>query len=528
MKIMHDLHFFDTAVVDMTVVDTAVPGMTLPDTRACCHMFPAKKRTVEAPRRSPVKNRLFRVLLHAPLVVAVSIALFLGATPLYSQELTVLIEEDVYPNPAPDNGSGATWCHGSTVLARAGDDVFVTELFVIPNAKPLNNCSWKLLKRDAGGWRCLFADDENRTREPSPVAVYPGKNEIFVSTNPTIVADPEKYSGPAQPQIVRFGTGNGAAEKKVLLPAWDGEPPFTEHSYRSFVADGTNGELVVFQNVEYSHAEWAFLDRAGNWSSQGKIAWPWEENYDKPGPVRVCYPTVAMANRKVFFCGVSDILEPNPQWMAFKKELTGQNWDYDFRRLFFTWTNDITKEEFQPWIEISSREKTCGWIMPCDLYVAPDESIHVLWSEKAIDVRLREKFFPGEKQYEALCHAVVRDGKVVKRNNVMIRHEGEDKPVASTGRFHATPDGRLWVVYYVRGTERNTGTGTERTVSENRIVEIKNGEPAGSFQTIPLEKPFSTFFTASVRAGNVPSPILDLHGNCPNSKQLRYAAIRFQ
>ena len=142
-----------------------------------------------------------------------------------------------------------------------------------------------------------------------------------------------------------------------------------------------------------------------------------------PEPIRVCYTTVAIADKKIFFCGVSDIVEPNPQWAEFKRELTGRAWDYDFRRLFFTWTNDITTEEFQPWVEISSRETTCGWMMPCDLYVAPDGIIHLLWSERAIDTRLRERFFPDAKQSEALCHAIVREGKVLKRSNVMIRHE---------------------------------------------------------------------------------------------------------
>ena len=439
--------------------------------------------------------------------------------------LSVLIEEDVYPAPELNNGSGPMWCYGSTPLVRAGDDVFVTELTVEPSAKPLNNCRWKLLKRDAKGWHCLFSDDVHRTREPSPMVVFPNHREVFVSANPTLVTDPKTYAGPSQPQIIRFPIGDDILKPETLLPGWDGKPKFTEHSYRSFVADGRNQELILFQNVDNTHVEWSFYDHLGNWSAQGQLVWPFGSDYVEPCPIRICYPTVAMVDRKVFFCGVSDIIEPNPQWAAFKKELTGRDWDYDFRRLFFTWTNDITREEFQPWVEVSSREKTCGWIMPCDLYVAPDASVHLLWSERALDTRLRERFFPEETQSEALCHAVVRDGKIQKRSDVMIRYENEVKPAASTGRFHVTPDGRLWVVCYVHGGEEN-GDGTIQNVSENRIVEIQNGEPTGKFQTIPLEMPFASFFTATVRAGNTPSPILDLHGTCPNSNQLRYAAVK--
>lgn len=461
-------------------------------------------------------------------VITVVLAVFFGTMTLQSQELSVLIEEDVYPVPAADNGAGATWCYGSTPLVRAGNDVFLTELAVTPSAKPLNNCFWKLLHRNADGWNGLFSDDDHRTREPSPMAVFPNTREIFVSANPTLVTDPERYSGPARPEVVRFDIGNDTVKQERLLPDWEGKPDFTEHSYRSFAADGGNRELILFQNVGYTHAEWSFYDRTGNWSATGKLAWPWGADYAKPCPIRVCYPTVALVDRKVFFCGVSDIVEPNPQWAAFKKELTGRDWDYDFRRLFFTWTNDVAGEEFQPWVEISSREETCGWIMPCDLFVASDESVHVLWSERAIDTGLREKFFPDARQYETLCHAVIRDGKVVQRHDVMIRHENEVKPVASTGRFHATPDGRLWVVYYVRGTERDEVSGERKSVSENRIMEIKDGKPTGTFRAIPLKTPFSSFFTASVRAGNAPSAILDLHGTSPNSDQLRYAAIKIE
>jgi len=460
--------------------------------------------------------------MHYRIALIVALGFLLASLTADANEptLSVLVEEDVYAVPEANNGAGATWCYGSTVIARIDSEVFLTELEVVPTAQPLNNCQWNLSVRRANGWQRLHADRPNRTREPSPIAVFPDSREIFVSANPTLVADPEKYSGPARPQVVRFHDSNHTFEPTTLLPRWNGEPPFTEHSYRSFAADGFRRELILFQNIGYTHTEWAFRDRSGNWSATGKLDWQWGADYAKPQPIRICYPTVALVDQKVFFCGVSDIIEPNPQWAEFKKELTGRAWDYDFRRLFFTWTDDITKGEFHPWIEISSREETCGWIMPNDLYVDPEGAVHLLWSERAIDTRLREKFFPEAKQSEALCYALVREGKVLKRSDVMIRHENEGKPVAQTGRFHVTPDNRLWVVCYIRGREG------EHTVSENRIVEIKNGAPAGVFRTIPLEKPFSSFFTATIRAGNKPSAILDLHGTSPNSNSLRYAAIK--
>src|SRR5262249_33674396 len=146
-------------------------------------------------------------------------------------------------------------------------------------------------------------------------------------------------------------------------------PRFTEHSYRSFAADLDAGEFILFQNIDYTHAEWTFRDRAGKWAAHGQLKWPWGAEYDQPQPIRTCYPDVALKNRAVHFFGVSDVQEPYKAWRDFKHELTGQHWDYDFRRLFYTWSPDVTKEPFHEWIEIASRDKTCGWVAPCDLWL---------------------------------------------------------------------------------------------------------------------------------------------------------------
>jgi hypothetical protein len=126
----------------------------------------------------------------------------------------------------------------------------------------------------------------------------------------------------------------------------------------------------------------------------------------------MCYPTVQLKDRAVYYCGVSDVVEPYQAWCDYKKQLIGQEWDYDIRRLFFTWSDDITTGKLHPWVEIASRDKTCGWLFPCDLWVAPDKAVHLLWTERAVDTRLREKLFPAARQSEAMNYAVVREGKV--------------------------------------------------------------------------------------------------------------------
>ncbi len=188
--------------------------------------------------------------------------------------------------------------------------------------------------------------------------------------------------------------------------------------------------------------------------------------------------------------------------------MTGQRWDYDFRRLFYTWTPDITGQPFAEWVEIASREATCGHVWPGDLWLAPNGDAHLVWSERAIDGRLRERFFPDAKQSEQLSYAVVRDGKVVRRRTIM-ETQGEASGLAgSASRFHVTPGHRLFVVYRIS----DAGKDGSR-VLENRIAEILPGGTVEAAVRIPLKKPFTSFFSATVRAGSSPSWTLDMLGH---------------
>jgi len=445
----------------------------------------------------------------------------LGQTaPSAAVQVKVEVEEDLYSYTPANNGAGPLWCSGSSCLVRIGENVFASGIETIPDAKPLNNCRWMLFGRGPAGWKLITKDPSGRTREPCPlVGFYSGA--LFLSANPTLSPN-ESGGGPAEPEILEFSSANPDAGFQRLAPKWEGTPAFTEHSYRSFAADGKNGELILFQNIGYTHAEWTFRDRNGAWAARGRLAWPPISEKTNLKPIRVCYPDVALDNRAVYFCGVSDIIEPNPEWRAFKRQLTGQEWDYDFRRLFFTWTPDITRAAFGKWIEIASREETCGWISPGDLWVAPDRTVHLLWTERALDERLRPKFFPDAKQSHALNYAQVRQGKVVSRRTLVISEEDRPGVVPSVGRFHVTPANRLWVVYYASGRET-----TGEAVSENRVMELSlDGEVLRS-ATVPLKRPFTSFFTATPRAGSPPSESIEFLGHrAGSSSTISYAKVR--
>ena len=454
-------------------------------------------------------------------VMAAVLILLAGCSGSKNKPLNVKVEveEEVYRYLPADNGAGPMWCHGSTSIVRVDDKVYASGLETVPEWKILNNCRWMLFERSESGWKKILADDEGRTREPSPMAAY-HDGHFFLSANPTLT-DTGAYNGPSRPEIYQFNTHGDLTRYDRLQPEWEGSPPFTEHSYRSLAADGASSELILFQNIEYAHAEWSFLDRDGNWSAKGQIKWPWGSDYEVPEPIRVCYPNVMLKDKAVFFCGVSDIIEPKKAWREYKRELTGKEWDYDFRRLFFTWSNDITKEGFQPWVEIASRESTCGWIFPGDLWAAPDGSVHILWTERAIDERLREKFFPEAKQSHALNYAIVRNGKVEVRKTIALAEEGKSNLIPGQGCFHVTPDNRLIVIYFIKGTD-----GDGKQVAENRLVEIYPDGVFGKEVILPLKQPFSNFFTATVRAGSKPSNIIDIFGTPDGVKDaMHYSQI---
>lgn len=499
--------------------------------------------------------------------------------------VSVEAEEVVYEFVSPDNGSNPMWCSGNTCIVRSGDKVFTSGMETLVDQPPRHNTRWMMFERSKYGWELLMKDEKDRTREPSPLGLL-GNGKVLLSVNPTLTA-PGVENGPAEPRVLVFdwdghdgdGDGDGNVDGdsdaadggikadimrtpyKTLMPIWDGYHKFTEHSYRSFAVDAAANEFILFQNDGDTAVAWTFYDddgndvngnadmsgdmsgnvsgdrnvdgnvngnvdgivnSSGNWLKHGTLYWPWGETYEVPEPIRICYPAVQLKNREVHFLGVSDIVEPVKAWKDYKFGLTGRKWDYDFRRLFYTWTSDIVSKPFQEWVEISSRETTAGHISPCDLWVAPDGLVHILWEERAIDERLREEFFPDSVQSYALNYAIIKEGEVIYGNPIMICKVGEsgyetDELLPGRGRFHTTPGGHLYVFYYVHN---QTGD-----FHENRIVEILPDHNISAAVKVELKRPFSNFFTATIRGGSAPSDILDIFGK-DDKNEMRYARIR--
>jgi len=419
-------------------------------------------------------------------------------------------EEVVYRYTPADNGSGPLWCFGSTCLVRSGERVFASGLETLKECPPLNNCRWQLFSRDSAGWQLAAEDPKDRTREPCPLG-WSHDGRLFLSANPTLVADHTKRGGgPARPEILEFSGTDPKTPPRTILPEWGDSPAFTEHSYRSFAADGPAGELILFQNVGYTHSEWILRDRGGRWPARGKLVWP---PYEDPSlepygatHVRVNYSNVVLHNREVHFCGIASY----NKWdrVRDKPELMGrEQWGSRTRRLLYTWTPDIANKPLGDWVEVAHCFATGGYLLTGDMWRAPGGPMHIVWTEYPIHPKLRQDYFPDIKRTQSIKYAQLRDGKIVLRRTLLEAGEGAGNEFPSTPRFQITPDNRLILVYAVEHRE------PDKTTRENRLMELSADGVPGSSVKIPLEYPFSNYFTATPRGGSAPSTTLDLFGS---------------
>jgi hypothetical protein len=426
-------------------------------------------------------------------------------------------------------------------VVRVGEDLFASGYERIPGAPPMNDCRWALWQRVAHGWQRVQVDETGRQREPCPLGCLLG-GRVLLSSNPTRLPCEAAGGGPSQPEWLLFDAGRPAAAPQKLLPAWQGEPTFNQHSYRSMAVDAARGEAILFQNADYSHAEWALRQADGSWLS-GRLAWPRYAPTDMApfgaSHARVNYPVVALKNRSVHFCGAAaydnwdrvktpaDLdLDGDPNAPG-ASGMGGRRRGNRFRRLLYAWTPAIGEKPFSDWIEIDNTFTDGGWLFGTDMHVADDGLVHLLWFRSPMLPTVRDTYYPDIKRVYRIEYATLRDGRILTRRTLLKAGEGANPAIPTdldqvgrpylldngetilgdaipTLRFHVTPDGRLFVVYYV-----SDGCA----LSENRIIEIApDGRPSAP-TTIPLKHPLTQFFTASPRAGCALSWTLDMLGH---------------
>jgi len=421
----------------------------------------------------------------------------------------VEVEEVVASCLPPDNGAGPLWCYGAPLLVRQGDTVFVSAMETGAGVPLLSNTRWRLLRREARGWQLIHQPDGFRHREPCPV-VSVGPDRLLVSVNPSTEPPGTKY-GRCDPHLLRFDVQQASQAPVVLRPPWPQAAHLSDHSYRGVAADSYHGEFLVLNiDATTSAQHWAFGSTDGSFPRTGTISFP----------IRACYPQVALHDRAAHIMAIGDIVEPNRAWQAFKKQQTGREWDYVFRRLFYTGTPDIRRIDFAAPIEIDSVDATGGHITNLDLWVDPQGTVHLLYLKTNISQVIRDRFFPGQEITTTLEHVELARGKVIRRTTLVSGGE-KAREACQYARFHATADGTLWVVERISGS-RPDGS----SLHENRVFAIRPDQARTKPIPLALATPFSTFFTATERGGSRPSDVLDLFGIGADGETLRYARVR--
>jgi hypothetical protein len=312
--------------------------------------------------------------------------------------------------------------------------------------------------------------------------------------------------------MLQFDPAKPAAPAKTHQPAWADGTYFTDHSYRGFAADGENGELLLLNiNARTSEQFVSYRHSRGKWYQKGTITFP----------IRSCYPQVALRDGSAHVMAIGDIVEPVKEWQQLKFEKFKRKWDYVFRRLFYTYTDNIRSTGFCEPIEIDTVEKTCGHIRNLDMYIDENGAAHLLYTKQPHQYEfIRDKYFPGEEMKTYLEYVIVKDGKVLSRQTLAERPDGSAGFEPSFGRFHISRVGELYVIA--------TGTGIENgnRTSGNFLGRVTADKNKTKFEHINLKHPFGNFFTNTLRGGSKPSDIIDIFGIADDGPNLRYARIR--
>lgn len=208
---------------------------------------------------------------------------------------------------------------------------------------------------------------------------------------------------------------------------------------------------------------------------------------------------------------IGDIVEPVEEWRNYKFEQTKQKWDYVFRILYYTASPDLTNTPFSTPLEIANVDATAGHITNHDLWISPDGSAYILYSEREVSSALiRDKFFPDKTLHNSLKLAIVKGGAIVARHTLV---QGSD----TLDGGHALSRGGGWPPV-CRGLYRRRRHGQ---LPDAHLSEAR----AGVEGQIPLNAPFGSFFLAGVRGGTLPSNTIDIFGHAKSGEVLSYAQV---
>lgn len=380
-----------------------------------------------------------------------------------------------------NNGASACWSHGNSPLVRMGDRVFCTDSQVMPGREPFNHTTMCLFEKVGDGpWQIVYEDKDVFQREPCPVVLAGDK--LLVTVNPTArTYAPEEPSRvvPCTPKLYVFDVSGGVRLEKILPMPWDPEKyNFLDHSYRGGAVDAVTGD-IFFDNLHYppdSEGEhiYALLDKELNPVCTRDLVFS----------ERSCYHNIAMRGGEAYVFAVQDIVEPNTEWLAYKRQVTGEMWDFDFRSIWMNYTPDIRTQEFAPAVRVCDREATCGWTDNLDCCYTADGEMLLAVREQNVHQRfMRDHFFPQEKLYSRL--SVYRFAGGVLQETFVVDEASEENGDAAryTALFHTAADGSVYLAWNKSGGEGGLAAGTylmPLATRESRYLNAQTGFLFGS------------------------------------------------
>ncbi len=433
--------------------------------------------------------------------IRISILLAFFIQTAIAQTPTVEVEEDVYTYTSPKNGSGPLWSYGCTVIARIGDDVFISQMETGDDVELLCNTRWKILRRHDDQWTTFAQADRFRQREPCPIAVT-GEHTLNLSVNDSQTPPGTHYQR-CLPHVLRFDVDSPVPALATVFPDWGVPTTFTDHSYRGYASDRLAESLLVVNiDAQTSKQHYTLIDRHGVTQANGAITFP----------IRSAYPQVALKDGAAHILAIGDIVEPNETWREYKFEQTGQKWDYVFRRLFYASAPNLNEGGFGEPVEVANVDATAGYIGNQDLWIAPEGDAYILYTQRETQsALLRDAFFPEASLLNSLHLAIVKRDGTIQRHVLM---EGTDDRIPGHARFHETPDGNLFVLLNVTGSD-----------SGNKLLQVRPYTANAEMRDVPFQTPFSSFVLTTVRAGNAPSNIIDVFGIQAKGNTMAYGRI---
>ena len=413
----------------------------------------------------------------------------------------VEIEEPVTQWVSGISAAAPLWCWGAPLLVRVGQEVYVS----IAEPGPTREQRWRVWHRGPQGWEVLYQADAFEEPEPCPLVGLPD-GRLFLSISP--------HKGPpgdgkVDPHLVQLGA-DGQSPSVHVRASWPNEPGLTLPTYRGITADAGNGELLAV-SIAGPDYQASYMDWAGAWHP---VTVP-------PFPIRTCYVSLALVDRAAHMLSIGDMIEPVPEWYAFKQKT--QSAGFTFRRLFYTYTPNVLAEPFAQPTEIDSAEQTAGDIRHLDLYVDARGRAHLLYLKHDYsDGALVQQFLSGQSSTCQLIHVIVDQGEVVSRRVILDGSQSvrvgtsEGAPSCHYARLVVREDGRIRALI--------CATIGGRTLM--LLASLGDTQPAEALEPIPMAHPMMAFFTSSPRSGSAPSNIVDLLGLSANASELRYARIR--